>query len=736
MGVKDLWNILSPLSERKPLFELQGKAIAIDLSCWIVDSQSVTDNIAQPKMHLRNLFFRTSYFLLHDIFPVFVLEGAAPTLKHNTIVKRNDIRHGRETKKTNKKAGRSRFNYVLKECEEMLKYMGLTCVKGYGEAEAMCAYLNEDGLVDGCISQDSDCLLYGAKVVYRNFCTSTQGNRTTSSGSIDEYSMEKIQQVFNLGRNKMIALALICGCDYDEGLSGVGKEAALKLFKIVDDDEILNRMKQWRTDTKFKRMEAELSNPDICTNCGHPGKMRSHTKVGCVDCGTKVKCSDSYKEKRTLISNELAIRKKALIIENFPNQELIDEFLVRKGPVPSELDLKWKKPMIVKFVGFMEKNVAWEPAYAFAKIFPLVTRWQLLNLIEFPIEQRLTTPGVFVPEKIKKIRNIKSVASYEILWLDRDDILEGLTLTSPESNREDDEEESPDALSELATIEPQEIVRKCYPMIVVEFDTQRNAKKKKSTRSRKNKTDENSEEPTEKKKSERKRRGKSKTAEIASNRKIIEFVKVEKQVANLEESLGRMSITPKRRKKNEPIRISSVKKRGPQFDRVMTTERMDAILNGSLEAMFNQLTPEDFASDLEDSTVDMSFIINEICSKKTNEQNICIEYQENISPNTDFHMKYDYSVVKDSEIEHESGFVKNVEENIVIEHQESVLKPADSEEELDEFDLLEKTYVPLHMRLDVDKRKSRIPIRKSLTTDNTEDRFSIGIDSLLNGTDD
>ena len=53
MGVKDLWNILSPISDRKPLFELQGKAIAIDLSCWVVDSQTVTDNVAQPKMYLR-----------------------------------------------------------------------------------------------------------------------------------------------------------------------------------------------------------------------------------------------------------------------------------------------------------------------------------------------------------------------------------------------------------------------------------------------------------------------------------------------------------------------------------------------------------------------------------------------------------------------------------------------------------------------------------------------------------
>lgn len=78
-------------------------------------------------------------------------------------------------------------------------------------------------------------------MVYRNFCTNTQGNRTTSGGSIDEYSMDKITQVFNLGRNKMIALALLCGCDYGEGLHGVGKEAALKLFKMVDDSEILER---------------------------------------------------------------------------------------------------------------------------------------------------------------------------------------------------------------------------------------------------------------------------------------------------------------------------------------------------------------------------------------------------------------------------------------------------------------------------------------------------------------
>lgn len=60
MGVKDLWNILSPLCERKPLFELQGKTIAIDLSCWVVDSQTIVDHYVQPKMYLRFVSFHIS----------------------------------------------------------------------------------------------------------------------------------------------------------------------------------------------------------------------------------------------------------------------------------------------------------------------------------------------------------------------------------------------------------------------------------------------------------------------------------------------------------------------------------------------------------------------------------------------------------------------------------------------------------------------------------------------------
>lgn len=49
-------------------------------------------------------------------------------------------------KKKVKKVGRTSFNTVLKECRELLSYMGVECVQAQGEAEALCAYLNVDGV--------------------------------------------------------------------------------------------------------------------------------------------------------------------------------------------------------------------------------------------------------------------------------------------------------------------------------------------------------------------------------------------------------------------------------------------------------------------------------------------------------------------------------------------------------------------------------------------------------------
>jgi len=68
-------------------------------------------------------------------------------------------------------------------------------------------------LVDGVISQDSDCFAYGAVRVYRNFSVSTQGAQAAAGGAVDIYDMREITSRMDFGQQKIIVMALLCGCD-------------------------------------------------------------------------------------------------------------------------------------------------------------------------------------------------------------------------------------------------------------------------------------------------------------------------------------------------------------------------------------------------------------------------------------------------------------------------------------------------------------------------------------------
>ncbi|KAL3277689.1 hypothetical protein HHI36_013034 [Cryptolaemus montrouzieri] len=84
------------------------------------------------------------------------------------------------------------------------------------------------------------------------------------------------------GRNKIIALALLCGSDYWEGVQGVGKDCSLKLFEKYSDEEILDRMRQWRNQPSiFEELERKLGDKNICTSCGHSGRVQSHNQTVC-----------------------------------------------------------------------------------------------------------------------------------------------------------------------------------------------------------------------------------------------------------------------------------------------------------------------------------------------------------------------------------------------------------------------------------------------------------------------
>ncbi|KAH8270024.1 hypothetical protein KR018_002595 [Drosophila ironensis] len=582
MGVKELWSVLTPHCERKPISELRGKKVAIDLAGWVCESLNVVDYFVHPRHHLKNLFFRTCYLIWEQVTPVFVLEGVAPKLKSQVIAKRNELQfrgvkpkeaaasQGSQSQAAKADKGRSRFNHVLKQCETLLLAMGIQCVQGPGEAEAYCAFLNKHGLVDGVISQDSDCFAYGAVRVYRNFSVSTQGAQAAAGGAVDIYDMREICTRMDFGQHKIIVMALLCGCDYcPDGIGGIGKDGVLKLFNKYKETEILERLRNWRQETnKYNALEMRVDDKSVCSNCGHLGKTQSHTKSGCSVCRTHRGCDESlWKEERLSIKAELTLRKKALVAVDFPNEEIISEFLTEPNRIP-DLNLNWRQPNIVKFIKQTGHLLQWPEIYCFQKFFPILTRWQ--------VQQAKQEMNLIHPIQIVKKRTVKGVPSLELRWHDPSDSFKGLI---PDNQIAEFELEHPKGIEELFyTIEPLDLMQEAYPDLVAAFLTSKEKPPKKTTRKKKASADDEEKEndPDGKPKPKPKRVVRKKKAAAEPNQPLLQqFLQ--------------------REKADTPIKACA-----PQHQQSSTP--------------INKFLPSDLESDCDADEFDMSDIVNGIVS--------------------------------------------------------------------------------------------------------------------------
>ncbi|KAL5081277.1 hypothetical protein RYX36_009698, partial [Vicia faba] len=102
------------------------------------------------------------------------------------------------------------------------------------EAEAQCALLNSESLCDGCFSSDSDIFLFGARTVYREICLG-------DGGYVVCYKMAEIENKLGLGRDSLIALSLLLGSDYHQGVHGLGPELACQIVKSIGEKDVLKK---------------------------------------------------------------------------------------------------------------------------------------------------------------------------------------------------------------------------------------------------------------------------------------------------------------------------------------------------------------------------------------------------------------------------------------------------------------------------------------------------------------
>ncbi|XP_048794310.1 flap endonuclease GEN homolog 1 isoform X3 [Lagopus muta] len=439
MGVTNLWQILEPVRQPVSLSSLKGKTLAVDLSLWVCEAQTVKKMIGVvTKPHLRNLFFRCSFFTSMGIKLVFVMEGEAPKLKADTMTKRNELRYGASNKHGAARTGRSLFKSILKECLQLLECLGVPWVQAAGEAEAMCAYLNAKGSVDGCITNDGDVFLYGAQTVYRNFAM------TSKESHLDCYTMSSIKEKLGCDRESLIGLAVLLGCDYlPKGVPGVGKEQALKLIETLRGQNLLQRFEQWKEQSEHD------NNPPLvvkrvvhCSDCHHPGSYKEHERSGCKFCESTRYCkpSDSkyccpcewhqLEQVKQASAVEDNIRKKAKSCEGFPFAEVIQEFLVNKNKLNKIMECR--RPNLLSFQIFASEKMEWTKHYACKKLLVLLTRYDMIQRKSGYIDSKQLQAIRIVKTRVKN-----GVPCFEIEW------------EKPDKKNRPKEKELSDAYSEV-----------------------------------------------------------------------------------------------------------------------------------------------------------------------------------------------------------------------------------------------------------------------------------------------
>ncbi|NWV60206.1 GEN endonuclease, partial [Malurus elegans] len=474
MGVTALWQILEPVRQPVHLSSLKGKTLAVDLSLWVCEAQTVKKMVGVvTKPHLRNLFFRFSFLTSMGIKLVFVMEGEAPRLKADTMSKRNEMRYGPPKKAGAARTGRSLFKAMLKECLELLDCLGVPWVQAAGEAEAMCAYLNAKGYVDGCITNDGDVFLYGAQTVYRNFAMNAKDPH------LDCYTMSSIKEKLGCDRESLIGLAVLLGCDYlPKGVPGVGKEQALKLIETLRGQNLLQRFEQWKEQFQYDDNPPLVAKRVIhCSECHHPGSYKEHEQSGCKFCES-VRCckpSDSkhccpcawhqLKQVKQANAVEDSIRKKAKSCEGFPFSEVIQEFLVNKNKLISLKECR--RPNLLSFQIFASEKMEWPKHYACKKLLALLTRYDMIQRKSGYIDSKQLQAIRIVKTRVKN-----GIPCFEIEW------------QKPEHYV--DPEDEPVELF-VATVEEESLFQAAYPDVVALYQIEKSEVLQKKQKKRKDK---------------------------------------------------------------------------------------------------------------------------------------------------------------------------------------------------------------------------------------------------------
>ncbi|KAG1845803.1 PIN domain-like protein, partial [Suillus tomentosus] len=194
---------------------------------------------------IRTFLFRLAQLARHPVQLIFCYDGdQRPNVKRGHRVSTKD-------------------HWMVQPTQRILNAFNMQWITAAGEAEAQLALMNNAGIIDAVMTDDSDAFVFGAQTVLRNSSFSADATAT-----VKMYTTSSIQERVepHLTIDGFMTMAVCCGGDYDNnGLPGCGRETALGLVRCMNTSVLRDTgcgrnlpdqtLEQWRMDARYHLMD-------------------------------------------------------------------------------------------------------------------------------------------------------------------------------------------------------------------------------------------------------------------------------------------------------------------------------------------------------------------------------------------------------------------------------------------------------------------------------------------------
>ncbi|OWZ11968.1 DNA repair protein [Phytophthora megakarya] len=232
---------------------------------------------------------------------------------------------------------------MVAEVMALLRLFGVPFLVSPMEAEAQCAALEQLGLVDGVITDDSDIFPFGGQRVYKNIFHHQK--------FVEAFSARDIKQELGFSREQIIALALLLGSDYTDGVRGIGIVNATEIAAAYPGIEGLREFKEWVREFDV----AEEAKRVAAGGAKKKKKNKRKDDESDEDCDE----SDTETARERFQQSHASARRKWELGDEFPSKQVIQAYMVPQVD-RSEARFSWSTPDLSALRNYCANAFGWD----------------------------------------------------------------------------------------------------------------------------------------------------------------------------------------------------------------------------------------------------------------------------------------------------------------------------------------------------------------------------------------